>query len=219
MRLLRNWPGNSDPCGCGCGMVGYGRSDPANWWQSLTPKLLWETRLLLPQWRCLYSALWAFCSLLWKITLGILGRKGFRALLITNPLHNKLGTIMTPVRAVAWLIVVLSLGMAALFVGVVVIPLLYVVSLALLASVLLLVWFLATVYIASHGLVFLIGGVSSILYLSNPAVGIVLIALGLGIEYESKRRRDRNHREEVGQLLRVIEGARTPTDGRNSNAG
>ena len=212
VRFFRNWPGNPDPCKCGCGAVEYSRSDPTNWWQNFTPKLLWETKLLLP-------TLWSLCVIFWRLlwtlgkrTLWVLGPRGFRAIVINNPANRWFVTVATPLRVVTWLLVVLfvlSLWMAALLLGVMLVPL-YVVSLSFLALVLLLVWLFTMIFIMLNGLVFLVGGVASILYLSNPTIGIILIALGIGIEYESKRRRDKNHREEVGQMLRIIEDAQTP---------
>ena len=85
------------------------------------------------------------------------------------------------------------------------IPLLYVTSLALVISIMLLVWVFAVVFIASHGIAFLVGGVASILYLSNPVIGIALIVAGVGLEYEMRRRRDQRHREEIGRMLQIIE--------------
>ena len=93
---------------------------------------------------------------------------------------------------------------------------LYVASLMLLASLVLVIWLFAVLYITLNELVFLVGGVASILYLTNPSIGITLIVLGIGIEYESKRRRERSHREEVGRMLRIIEGARTTTNPQDS---
>ena len=52
---------------------------------------------------------------------------------------------------------------------------------------------------------FLIGGAASILYGLSPAIGIALIVAGVGLEYESRRRRDRENREQIGRLLRIIE--------------
>ena len=67
-----------------------------------------------------------------------------------------------------------------------------------------LIWGLTAVFMASHGLVFIIGGAASILYLSSPVIGILLIAAGVGLEYESRRRRDRRNRELIGRVLRII---------------
>ena len=213
VRFFRNWPGNPDPCKCGCGAVEYSRSDPTNWWQNVTPSLLWQTKLLLPVWKALYNVLWHIFLVLRERTLWIPSPRGFRAIVITNPLNHWLGTVMTPVRLITWAVVsfvVLLIWVAALLGGVLLVPL-YFLCLALLVLLILLIWLFAAVYIVLHGLVFLVGGVASILYLSNPTIGIILIALGIGIEYESKRRRDKNHREEVGQMLRIIEEAQTST--------
>ena len=139
-------------------------------------------------------------------------------MVITNPTGNILSAVMTPVRLAVWLVVgfvLLFLWVVALVGGIALVPL-YIASVVLLGSLVLLIWSFAVLYITLHGLVFLVGGVASILYLSNPIVGIALIVLGVGLEYESKRRRERSHREEVGQLLRIIEGAPTPVNAQGS---
>ena len=216
--LFRSWRGIPDLCGCGCGKVEYSKSDPANWWQTLTPKLLWETGFLLPLFGSLYGVLGALLAILWGTFLRSFSRKGFKAKVTLSPLGNKMGSVLLPVRLLIWSIICLVLfflcGFACLG-GVVLIPL-YIASLALVVTLLLLIWMFATLYIASHGILFLIGGAASIFYLSNPVVGISLIAVGVALEYERNRRRDRNHREEVGRLLRIVEehkgadGARKP---------
>ena len=210
--FLRNWSGNPDPCGCGCGGVEYSRADPTNWWQSLTPSLLWKTKFMLPVLWSLYKLLWTVCLILRARSLVILSARGFKAMVLANPLGNILGAILMPARLVVWLIasfIILFVWVVVLVGSIVLVPL-YVVSLMLLVSLVLVIWLFAVLYITLHGFVFLVGGIASILYLSNPTIGIVLIALGVGIEYESKRRRERNHHEEVGQIIRIVEGAQSP---------
>ena len=203
----RNWPGNPDPCKCGCGSIEYSRSDPANWWESFSPKLLWETRLLIPIFVSLCKVLWSLLVIFWGSFLKNFGFQRFKNVVLTNPTGSKLGTSIVALKVLAWflsclvsfaLCVLLCLGVALL------IPL-YVGSLALFVTILMIVWVMAVIYISLHGIVFLVGGVASILYLSNPVIGILLIAAGVAIEYETRRRRDRHHRGEVGRLLRFIE--------------
>ena len=208
---FRNWPGVPDRCSCGCGFAEHSRSNPTNWWQSFNPKLLWEVRFLLPLFRSLYKFLWTLSRPIWVGFRSIFSAEGFNATVVINPLGNRLGTAMTPVRLLTWSII--SLVLFSLWIvawslprfGGIVILLLYIASLVLVVGLMLSIWTLAVVFIASHGILFLIGGAASILYLSNPVVGALLIAAGVGLEYESKRRRDRHHREEIGRLLRIIE--------------
>ena len=63
----------------------------------------------------------------------------------------------------------------------------------------------AATRMALSGLVFLLGGAASILYGFSPAIGTALIVVGVGLEYESRRRRDKENREQIGRLLRIIE--------------
>ena len=203
----RNWSGNPDPCKCGCGSVEYSRSDPANWWESFSPKLLWETRLLIPIFASLYKVLWSLLVIFWGSFLDNFDFRRFKHVVIANPTGNKLGASIVVLKFLAWplsclvsfaLCILLCLGVALL------IPL-YVASLALFVTILLVVWVIAAIYISLHGIVFLVGGAASILYLSNPVIGILLIVAGVAVEYETRRRRERHHREEVGRLLRFIE--------------
>ena len=210
-RFFKNWPGTPDKCTCGCGAVEFSRSNPTNWWQSLSPKLLWETRFLFPLFRSLYGVLWELSAPIWIAFLSFFSLSGFKNVVLTNYLGNRLGTAMTPLRIITWFVfclVTFALWVATWSLprlGGATVTLLYVVSLALLTALLLVIWGLAATYIMLHGAVFLVGGIASILYLSNPVVGVVLIGIGVGLEYESKRRRERQHREEVGRVLRFVE--------------
>ena len=113
---------------------------------------------------------------------------------------------MTPVRFLTWLVlwsVLFSLWALAWSLprlGGVAISLLDVVSMAMVLAILLVIWILPATLIGLHEIVFLIGGAASILYLSNPTAGILLIAASVRIEYENKRRPDQRHREEIGRL-------------------
>ena len=208
IRVFRSWSGLPDHCECGCGGVEYTRLDPTNWWHSLNPRLLWETKFLLPVLQSSGGLLWSISSIILARFLAIFSVKGFTTDVTTNPTGNALGAVFMPVRLLMWSIPYLlafSLWIAIWPLGGSGVLLVYVALLTLAVAVMSLVWVLAVVFIASHGIVFLIGGTASILYLSNPAIGAVLIIAGVGIEYESRRRRDRHHREEMGRMLRIIE--------------
>ena len=81
----------------------------------------------------------------------------------------------------------------------------YGVAMMLFAASILLGGALAALLMASYSLVFLIGGAASILYISNPLIGILLIVAGVGLEYESRRRLEQRNREQIGRVLRMIE--------------
>ena len=218
VQFFRNWSGNPDPCGCGCGLIEYGRSDPANWWQTFSPKVFWKIGFLFPVFRSLFGVLGALRAVLWGIFTATIGAKAFKVRVISNLKGTRLDPILAPTRLLGWLI--LCFFLFALWVltwvgDALLIPL-YFVSFVLVVSILLVAWTLATIYIMSHGILFLIGGAASILYLSNPIIGILLIAAGVALEYESKRRRDRQHREEIGKVLRLVED-RKITDATGEN--
>ena len=209
--VLPNWRGNPDPCGCGCGEVQYSRSNPYNWWESLSPRLLWETRFLIPLFRDLYVFLWHLWVPAWLAFRAVFSMQAVDDHVIAARLNSKLVRALTPVRFLFWLVLSLLLFTMAAAAwslprigGIVIIPL-YFAAMLLLTAFTGLVMGLAAVVIASSALVFLIGGAASILYGFSPAIGVVLIAAGVGLQYENRRRRDRENREQIGRLLRFIE--------------
>ena len=88
--------------------------------------------------------------------------------------------------------------------GVVIFPL-YFAGVAVFVTILGLIWGLAAVFMASYSIVFLIGGAASFAFGFSPAIGIALVVAGVALEYESRRRRDRESREQLGRVLRIIE--------------
>ena len=207
---LPNWKGNPDKCGCGCGEVRYSRANPANWWEFLSPGLLWNTRFLLPLFRDLYIFLWHLWAPVWLNFRAVFSMQAVKDHVIAAQLTNKLVRAFMPVRFLFWLVLSLLLFTVAAAAwslprigGIVIIPL-YFAAMMLLTVFMGLVMGLATVFIASYGLVFLIGGAASILYGLSPVFGIVLIVAGVGLEYENRRRLDRENREQIGRVLRII---------------
>lgn len=65
--VFPNWHGNPDRCRCGCDGVRYSRSNSENLWESFSPELLWETELLIPQFRALRNTLWKLPGFAWTI--------------------------------------------------------------------------------------------------------------------------------------------------------
>ena len=208
---FKKWRGNPDPCRCGCGEVSYSRANPHNLWKSLSPKVLWETGFLLPIFRALLDVLWESSGLVWAAFQGVFRVSVLKDNVIADPLGNKLGIALTPVRILVWSVfcLLLFLMVAAAWSlprlgGVVIFPL-YFVGMAVFMTIIGVIWGLTAIFMASYSLVFLLGGVASVLYGFSPAIGIALIVAGVGLEYESRRRRDRQNREQIGRLLRIIE--------------
>ena len=209
--VFKKWRGNPDPCRCGCGEVRYSRDNPQNQWKSLSPSLLWQTGFLFPIFRALFNVMWHLWEPVWAAFRAVFSMQAVKDHVIAAKLDNHLVRAFTPVRFLFWLVLSLLLFTMAAAAwslprvgGIVIIPL-YFAAMMLLTAFIGLVMGLAAVFIASSSLVFLIGGAASILYGFSPVVGIVLIVVGVGLEYESRRRRDRENREQIGRLLRIIE--------------
>ena len=60
---------------------------------------------------------------------------------------------------------------------------------------------LSVIAISMTGLVFIIGGMGSILYLDYPIVGIAAIVIGVGVQYELNRREALRKEEQLGHLI------------------
>ena len=212
--VFKKWRGNPDPCRCGCGEVRYSTSNPHNLWESLSPNLLWETGFLFPIFRAIYGVLWELSGPVWAAFQAVFSVRAVKDHVIADPLGNKLGRALTPSRFLFWsvfCVVLLLLAAAAWSLprigGVVIFPL-YLVGMAVFMTIIGLIWGLTAVLMASYSIVFLIGGAASFAFGFNPAIGTLLIVAGVALEYESRRRRDRENREQIGRVLRIIEQKR-----------
>ena len=208
--VFKKWRGNPDPCRCGCGEVRYRRDNPQNQWKSLSPSLLWQTGFLFPIFRALFNVMWYLWEPVWAAFQAVFSIQAVRDHVIADPLGNKLGRVLTPSRLLFWLVLCLVMFLAAASAwsvprigGIVIFPL-YFVGMAVFMTIMGVIWGLTAVFMASYSLVFLIGGAASILYGFSPVFGILLIVAGVGLEYESRRRKDRENREQIGRLLRII---------------
>ena len=208
---FKKWRGNPDPCQCGCREVRYSRSNPQNLWKSLSPNLLWETGFLLPIFRAVFAVLWELSGPVWAAFRGVFRVSVFKDNVIADPLGNKLGSALTPVRILVWSIFCLLLFLIAAAAwslprlgGAVVFPL-YFVGMAVFMTIMGLIWVISAVFLASYSLVFLIGGAASFAFGFSPVIGILLLVAGVGLEYENRRQRERQNREQLGRVLRIIE--------------
>ena len=208
---FKKWRGNPDPCRCGCGEMRYSRSNPHNLSKSLSPQLLWETGFLFPIFRALVGVLWELSGIVWPAFQRVFRVSVLRNNVIANPLGNKLGSALTPVRILVWSVFCLLLFLMAAAawslprLGAVVIFPPYFVGMAVFMTIMGLIWGLTALFMASYSLVFLIGGAASFAFGFNAAIGIALVVAGVALEYESRRRRDRENREQLGRVLRIIE--------------
>ena len=68
-----------------------------------------------------------------------------------------------------------------------------------------LIWVISAVFLALYSIVFLIGGAASFAFGFSPVIGILLLVAGVGLEYKNRRQRERQNREQLGRVLRIIE--------------
>ncbi len=202
------WRGNPDPCRCGCGEVRYSRDNPDNLWKSFSPDLLWKTEFLIPQIRAFRGLLWTLPGLAWANFRTEFRASAFKGKVISGP---RGGGGMIPLRFLNWASISLFLFLLVVAARIVsglalfVLAPLYIVGMAIVFAVMLLDSAFGAARIAFIGLVFLIGAAASFAFGLSPVVGISLIVVGVGFEYEGRRRRDRQNREQLGRVLRIIE--------------
>ena len=104
--------------------------------------------------------------------------------------------LIVPLTVVVWATVwILSRPGAILMIP------LYFLALILVGIVLLIPLVASVIAISMSGLVFIIGGVGSILYLDNPTIGIAAIILGVAVQYELHRRERKRMEERLGYLI------------------
>ena len=212
---FKNWRGNPDPCRCGCDEVRYSRSNPHNLWKSLSPQLLWETGFLFPIFRAFRNFLWALLGLAWANFRTEFRASAFKAKVISGHRGRRGGWGMMPLRFLNWaaislfmFLIVVAAWIVSRFALFVLAPL-YVLGMAIILAVLLFNSTFAAISLASIGLVFLIGAAASFAFDASPVLGIALIVAGVCFEYEGRRQRDRQNREQLGRILRKLSDNRT----------
>ena len=204
------WPGTPKRCKCGCSEVWYDRLSPPNWWSIFNlanfASIVWK---LVGVFRALHSVLWHLPSVI-RIWLQIVRADYEREVLIRlKPGHNTAVAIftarvlfygiITPLTVVGWATIKVLAGPGVFIIGA-----LFLVALALILAVLSVVLIVSIIAISMSGLVFIIGGVGSILYLDNPAIGIAVIVVGVCVQYELNRREGQRKAEELGYLILML---------------
>ena len=204
------WRGAPNRCNCGCDKVWYDRLSPINWWATFNPgRYMSIMRHLVRVFFALHGVLWHLSPLIWlwlqttraRYKREVMNRAqpGSSASIAIIIARLLLYGIVVPLTVVVWAAVwVLSRP------GVILLIALYLLSLVLVAAVLLIPLVLSVVAISTSGLVLILGGVGSIIYLDNPAVGITAIAIGVGVQYELHRRESKRREEQLGYLIRML---------------
>ena len=63
---------------------------------------------------------------------------------------------------------------------------------------------ISLIAISMSGLVFILGGIGSIVYLDSPVIGITVIVIGVLVQYELRRRENRRREEQLGYLILML---------------
>lgn len=204
-KFFLSWRGLPNRCKCGCGGVWYDRVSPVNWWRYWSPELLWRVGFLFPIFRALHGVCWTIPPLIWSwfqicsANYKDLVFERHRAEQYASALfgarllvYGIIAPLVVGLCTVSW--IVSRLG-GALIMGI------HFVSLGLVAAFVLVLFVLAVSSMAVRGIVFIIGGVASVVYLDYPIFGTVLVIVGVLVEYERIRRNEKKHEEQLGTLL------------------
>ena len=206
-----SWRGVPNRCKCGCDEVWYDRLSPTNWWTSFNlvhyASIVWK---LVCVFLALQKALWNLPSVVW-IGFRML-RAGYkREVLARIPPGASTSVAIATARLLVYGIIapLAVIVWATMWTisrpGVIIIVALFFVTLGLILAVLSIPLIVSVVAISMSGLVFIIGGVGSILFLDNPTVGITAIVIGVCVQYELNRREGRRREELLGHLILMLQ--------------
>ena len=205
-----SWRGIPNRCNCGCAEVWYDRLSATNWWATFNPaRYVSIVRELVRVFLALHGVLWHLPPVIWAWLQMM--RAGYKrevmnriqpgtssSIAMATALLLLYG-IIVPLTVVIWATAwVLSRP------GVILMIALYFLTLVLVAAVLSIPLIISIVVISMSGLVFILGGVGSILYLDNPAIGITAIVIGVCVQYELHRREGRRREEQLGYLIQML---------------
>ena len=205
-----NWRGEPNRCNCGCSEVWYDRLSPTNWWAAFNlARYISIMRELVRLLLALHKVLWHLAPVIW-IWLQMM-RAGYKREVMNRIQPGASTTIamvaarlflygfIVPLTVIAWAAV---WGLSRP--GVILMVPLYFLSLVLVAAVLLIPLIASVIAISMSGLVFILGGVGSIIYLDNPAIGIAAIIIGVCVQYELHRRERKRREEQLGYLIGML---------------
>ena len=209
--VFPKWRGKSNRCECGCGGVWNDRLSTTNWWTMFNPAdYVSNARGLFRFFHNLHRVLWHLPSMIWLWFRTIRGgykrevmnrvQPGLSPAVALGTARLLLFGFIAPLTAIGWATVwILARPGVLLIVG------LFLLTLALLLAVFSISVAIAMVAISMSGIVFILGGVGSILYLDNPVFGILAILVGVFIQYEFQRREGKRREEQLGYLIRRLE--------------
>ena len=205
-----NWRGVPNRCNCGCAEVWYDRLSPINWWATFNPaRYLSIMRDLVRVFLALHGVLWHLPPLIWVLlqrTRGGYKREDMNR--IQPGTSTSIAMAIARLFVYGFIVPLIVVVWAAVWIlsrpGIILIAALYFLALVLVAAVLLIPLMVSVIAISISGLVFIIGGVGSILFLDNPVIGIAAIVIGVLVQYELHRRELRRREEQLGYLIRIL---------------
>ncbi len=209
-KAFPSWRGIPNRCNCGCAEVWYDRLSTTNWWAAFNPAgYISIAQELVSIFLTLHRVLWHLPPVIWAwLRMMRAGYKrkvmnriqpGTSTSLAMATARLLLYGIIVPLTVVVWATVwVLSRFGAILMIA------LYFLTLVLVSTALSISVVISIFAISMSGLVFILGGVGSILYLDNPAIGITAIVIGVCVQYELQRREGRRREEHLGYLIQML---------------
>ena len=206
-----SWHGIPNRCNCGCAEVWYDRLSTTNWWATFNPAgYMSMVQKLVRVFLALHGVLWHLPPVIWACLQMMRGgykrevmnriRPGTSTSIAMATARLLMYGIVVPLTVVVWATVWLLSRP-----GVVLMIALYFLTLVLVSAVLSIPLIVSVIAISMSGLVFILGGVGSILYLDNPAIGITAIVIGVCLQYELHRREGRRREEQLGYLIRMLQ--------------
>ena len=209
-RMFAFWQGTSRRCKCGCGEVWYDRISPVNWWTifNLATHLSvsWQLAHVL---LAFHKLLWHTPPVIW-VWFKILRAKYRMEVLVRVPPGASTFIAVATARLLLYgciapvVVVACALAWTIAGPGVILTSALYFLTLGLYLALATVVMVLSVIAISMTGLVFIIGGAGSILYLDYPAIGIAAIVIGVGVQYEINRREALRREEQLGHLIAML---------------
>ena len=209
-RVWRNRPTRPNRCKCGCDGVWNERIGPRNLWSYMNVEGIRSTNFLFPLFRPIHAWLWALPDLVWSRF--AVQRASLNLELVKKEAEGQ-GSFMVTAIATTLLWVVVGIPTMARFAGLWtlsrlgggILIALHLICLGLLAFLILVVVVVTAVMISIWSLAFIVGGTASILYSYYPWVGVALVAVGVVVEYESRRRSMKLQEEQIGKLVLLLQ--------------
>ena len=205
-----NWLGVPNKCKCGCGEIWHDRLSPTNWWSAFDPSThVTIVKGLFSLFRWYHKALWQLPTVV-SSYVQIARARYNKELIDRMPPSTSTTTTTTVNRAFWYGLVVPCIALVWVLAwivskpGMILIVVLFFAALVPVVTFMLIALIFSLIAISMSGIVLILAGVGSILYLKNPALGIALFVLGVGLQYEINRRAGRRKEEQIGHLIRMI---------------